>query len=141
MKHITFALGLFAAAAALTMSTAAQATRTTSDAVYSADQAKRGQTVYNEQCSFCHGDDLKGSDVIPALTGQAFNNTYANKPVAELFTKIQTSMPATSPGSMTPQQTADVIAYMLSIYQHPAGSAELPSSVDDLKSINLATTP
>ena len=88
MKHITFALGLFAAVTALSMSMSAQAARSTTDAVYSADQAKRGQVVYNEQCSFCHGDDLKGSDVIPGLTGEAFNKVYANKPVADLHVKI-----------------------------------------------------
>ena len=137
MKQITFALGLFAAVTALSLSMSAQAARSTTDAVYSADQAKRGQVVYNEQCSFCHGDDLKGSDVIPGLTGEAFNNVYKDKPVAELYTKINSSMPATSPGSLTPQQTADVIAYMFSVYKLPAGAADLPATPDELKTITL----
>jgi mono/diheme cytochrome c family protein len=141
MKHITFALGILAAAAAFSISMSAQAGRDTTAGVYSAEQAKRGQMVYNEQCSFCHGDDLKGSDVIPALTGEAFSKTYANKPVADLHVKISSSMPATSPGSLTPEQTSDVIAYMFSVYKLPAGATELPAKADELKTINFVVTP
>ena len=50
-------------------------------------------------------------------------------------------MPATSPGSLTPQQTSDVIAYMFSVYKLPAGATELPAQPDDLKTINFVVTP
>jgi mono/diheme cytochrome c family protein len=139
MKKITFALIICAAAAAFSISMSAQAGRDTTAGVYSAEQAKRGEAFYKENCSFCHGDDLKGSDVIPALVGDAFMNTYKSKPVADLYTKINSSMPATAPGSMTPAQTADVIAYMFSVYKLPAGSAELPAKPDELKTITFVT--
>ena len=139
MKHITLALGIFAAAAALSISTSAQGARSTADGVYTTAQAERGKKFYAENCSFCHGDDLKGSDVIPALTGDAFLKVYTAKPIAELYTKINSSMPATAPGSMTPAQTADVIAYMLTFYKAPAGMNELPAKPDELKTITFVT--
>ena len=37
----------------------------TSAGVYTAEQAKRGAALYKEQCLACHGEDLKGNDIIP----------------------------------------------------------------------------
>lgn len=140
MKQITYAFGIFAAVAAMSISSSvldAQATRSTADGVFTAEQAKRGEKFYAENCSFCHGDDLKGSDVIPTLQGEAFLKTYKDKPIADLYLKINTSMPATAPGSMTPQQTADSVAYILSVLKLPAGTTELPAKADELKTVTL----
>ena len=111
--------------------------KTASSGVYSAAQAKRGEGVYKEQCAACHGDNLEGSGPMPPLAGKDFLANWGGKPVAEVFDKTQTSMPATAPGSLTPEQTADVIAYILSVGKYPAGSADLPGKADDLKQITL----
>ncbi len=46
-------------------------------------------------------------------------------------------MPATAPGSLSPEQTADVIAYLLSVGKYPAGAADLPAKAEALKTITL----
>jgi mono/diheme cytochrome c family protein len=46
-------------------------------------------------------------------------------------------MPATAPGSLSPEQTADVVAYMLSVGKYPTGAADLVAKVDDLKQITI----
>ena len=106
--------------------------------VFTAAQATRGATVYKESCSFCHGDDLKGTDVVPGLNDMAFWGYWSEKSVGDLFEKINTAMPATAPGSLTVAQTADVVAHILSTNKFPAGSAELSTKLDDLKPIMLA---
>ena len=45
--------------------------------------------------------------------------------------------PPEQPGKLTPQQTADVIAHILSVDGFPAGATELPADVDQLKRIRL----
>lgn len=111
--------------------------KSVNDGVYSEAQAKRGEAVYKEQCAACHGDNLEGSGPMPPLAGKDFLANWEGKPVADVFDKTQSSMPATAPGSMTPEQTADVVAYMLAAGKYPAGSADLPDKADDLKQITL----
>lgn len=120
-----------------TASAGAQATKSVSEGVYTADQAKRGEAVYKEQCAACHGDQLEGSGPMPALAGDDFAKAWKGKTAADLFEKTHASMPATAPGSMTEQQTADVLAYMFSVAKYPAGTTELAASLEPLKQIKL----
>ena len=127
--------GVFAAA--LTVTVGAQATRSTNEGVYSAEQATKGEAVYKENCAACHGDNLEGSGPMPPLAGKDFLSNWQGKTVGDLFEKTQTSMPATAPGTLTPEQTAQVMAYVLSVSKYPAGSAALPDKMDDLKTISI----
>jgi len=132
---IVLAGGVFAAA--LTTTVGAQAARSANDGVFTADQATKGEAVYKEQCAACHGDNLEGSGPMPPLAGKDFLSNWQGKTVGDLFEKTQTSMPATAPGTLTPEQTAHVMAYMLSVSKYPAGSAALPDKMDDLKTISI----
>lgn len=129
------AVAVFSAASYLSVQ--AQAGKSVGDGVYTAEQNKRGEKVYAENCGFCHGDDLKGSDVIPALTGTDFFGSWKGKTAADLYEKINSTMPATAPGTLTPAQTSDVIAHIFAVAKHPAGSAELPANADELKQIRI----
>ncbi|MSO45752.1 MAG: c-type cytochrome [Acidobacteria bacterium] len=103
--------------------------------VYTADQARRGQAVYTENCAACHGDDLAGSQAYPALTGNGFVGGWGN--VGEVFEKISMTMPATAPGSLTPAQNTEVLAFVLRQNKFPAGAAELAPQADLLKLIKI----
>jgi S-disulfanyl-L-cysteine oxidoreductase SoxD len=113
----------------------AQAPTSVTAGVYTAEQAKRGATIYAENCAACHGESLTGNDPIPALAGSDFVSRW--KSVGELFDKTNTSMPATAPGSLTPAQVADVIAHTLAVNKFPAGSVELGSKVEELNGIKI----
>jgi mono/diheme cytochrome c family protein len=115
----------------------AQAGRTTAAGVYTDAQAKRGAEVYKTTCESCHGADMKGTAVIPSLAGPEFENFWRGQPLGDLFEKISTTMPKSMPGSLTPQQSADVTAYMLSTLKAPAGKADLAPKVDELKQITI----
>lgn len=119
------------------MAQAAQTAQTAKDGIYSADQAQQGQTLYGTQCASCHGPDLGGAGPMPALAGDAFLGAWGSQTVDDLFDKIQTTMPATQPGSLTPEQTAQVVAYILSANKFPAGSTSLPSDPASLKKIQI----
>jgi mono/diheme cytochrome c family protein len=133
-----FAAALVAATALGRVSPAAQApARTTNDGVFSAAQARRGQVLYEQLCSRCHGPDLTGIEAAPPLAGLAFGASWNNAPVADLFERIRLSMPQDKPGSLGRQQTSDVIAYILQFNKAPAGSTELPNDTDLLRSITI----
>jgi len=125
-------LGILAAAALL-----AQTTRSVWDGVYTAEQAKRGQTLYANECSSCHGLALNGGESAPPLTGGEFMSNWSGLTVGDLFDRIRTSMPADNPGHLTRQQDADILAHILSANQFPPGNKELETRSEVLKQIRL----
>jgi mono/diheme cytochrome c family protein len=137
MKSIVFGMTCVAFAGMAYATAAAQGPTKVSEGAYTADQAKRGEPVYKEQCAACHGDKLEGSGPMPALSGVDFVKNWGGKPVADLFDKTQQTMPATAPGSLTGPQTADILAYMFSVSAYPTGASELPSTTEALKSIEF----
>ena len=87
------AAGLYASALVVV---SAQA-KSVNEGVYSEAQAKRGEALYKEQCAACHGDNLEGSGPMPPLAGKDFLANWQGKPVADVFEKTNSSMPATAP--------------------------------------------
>jgi mono/diheme cytochrome c family protein len=114
---------------------AQESSRTVWDSVYSEEQAQRGQALFLDQCSNCHGRDLAGADMTPALTGPTFMSNWDGLTVGDLADRIRISMPLNSPGALSRQETADVVAYVLRFNQFPAGKVELPREVPAMKQI------
>ena len=125
-----------AAALGLQIGVGAQG-KSTVDGVYGEAQAKRGAALYKEHCAACHGDDLAGNDVMPGLAGETFVTTWQGRTLDELFTKISMTMPALDPGSLKPDQVADVIAHMLSTSKYPAGKTDLAVTLEALAGIKI----
>lgn len=111
------------------------------DGVYTEKQAQRGEALYHETCSSCHGDKLTGkeSENAPALTGEKFETQWKDRTVGDLFRKILRKMPQDDPGTLTPQQSADLAAFLLSFNKFPAGKNELPADNEPLASIQFDT--
>ena len=109
--------------------------RTVWDGVYNDAQARRGEAVFLEACSNCHGRSLEGADMTPALTGGAFMANWDGLTVGDLFDRIRISMPADRPGSLSRQEDVDVVAYILRFNEFPSGKEELPREVQILKQI------
>ena len=112
--------------------------RTTRDGVYSDAQATRGERTYGMACATCHAPDLSGSGQAPALADADFAKEWDRQPLADLFDRIRTTMPADAPGTLEGGDVAAVIAFLLKKAGMPAGSAELPSDAAALKSIAYA---
>ena len=135
MDHMRFAFLLCMVASLTLVSRAQDPQRTTWDGVYTAGQAKRGEAAFVEACSNCHGRTLEGADMTPALTGGGFTANWDGLTLGDLFDRIRISMPADRPGSLSRQEDADVVAYILQFNQFPAGKEELPREVQVLKQI------
>jgi S-disulfanyl-L-cysteine oxidoreductase SoxD len=107
------------------------------DGVYTSAQADRGKLLYGKQCASCHGAALEGSGQAPPLQGADFLGDWNGQNVDDLFEKIQATMPADMPGSLTREHTADILAFMLSSNSFPAGAKELPSDAEALAKIRF----
>ncbi len=106
---------------------AAQAPKSQWDGIYTAEQAKRGETVYADTCAPCHGPNLAGGEMAPGLVSSEFMSNWNDLSMRELYDRIKISMPANDPGSLTHPQSADVLSFMLSKMEIPAGTTELPA--------------
>jgi polar amino acid transport system substrate-binding protein len=110
--------------------------------VYTDAQAKRGEKVYGDNCVPCHGPKLQGTDTAgPTLTGPDFVNGWKDMTVAALLAKISSDMPSNAPGSLKPEEYADVLSFVLSSNKYPAGQTELPTDPVALKSVKMAAAP
>jgi mono/diheme cytochrome c family protein len=117
----------------------ASRSRSVWDGVYTEAQGRRGEPIYVRECSTCHGAALKGGEGSPALAGSDFTASWNGRTVGELFDNIRRTMPAPpeEPGKLSAQQTADVVAHILSVNGFPAGATELAGDLQKLKDIRI----
>jgi cytochrome c len=106
------------------------------DGVYTEAQAKRGEKLYDNLCSLCHGNPPTGTTG-PPLVGDDFLANFGGMTLGDLFSKISKTMPSDDPGTLTPAQTADVLAFVLSQNKWPAGQKELFTDMTALKQIQI----
>ncbi|GAC1658100.1 MAG: hypothetical protein NVS4B13_00490 [Candidatus Elarobacter sp.] len=112
-------------------------------ASYTTVQAHAGVAVYRRYCLQCHGANLQGS-AGPAVAGTEFSlNAQRNKwTLGDLRTTVFENMPFSNPGSLTPKQYADVMAFLLASNCYPAGSTPFPQAArPDLAKVKLGPVP
>jgi S-disulfanyl-L-cysteine oxidoreductase SoxD len=128
---------LIAAVIALAAIGASAGQRSVWDGIYTTEQAKRGQALYNAQCASCHGDTLTGGESAPALTGGEFLSSWNGLTVGDLFDRTRATMPQSKPGSLSREAGAQILAYVLSRNEFPAGKTDLPQASEVLKEIKI----
>ena len=126
MKNVSFAVALWIAAVAM-VALPAQSAKSVNEGVYTAAQADRGAAVFKTSCTACHDTGR--------FTGDDFLAGWTGKSLHALFDHVSTTMPEDNPGSLKPQQYADVIAYLLKLNEYPTGNTELSGA--DAKAIKF----
>ena len=107
------------------------------DGVYTKEQSSRGGELYAKRCARCHAPDLTGGEIAPALNNAEFKSNWTDLTVDDLFERIKVSMPQDTPGSLSRQQTADILAFVLSKSGFPEGKSELAREAEVLKAIRF----
>jgi mono/diheme cytochrome c family protein len=103
----------------------AEGSRSAWDGVYTVEQARRGRTVFRDECGSCHNvEEFQ----------QGYPTAY------DLFASRDT-MPETAPGALSDQSYADLIAYVFRAADIPAGDVELPGDPEILKRIRIPAGP
>ncbi len=117
-------------------------TRSVWDGVFTKEQAERGHELYTTHCQACHGESLEGNGPASPLSGPVFNANWDGVRLGDMLDRTKTTMPMSKPGSLSLQQIADVLAFVLSANKFPAGETELPRQAELLNEITfLATKP
>jgi quinoprotein glucose dehydrogenase len=109
------------------------------DGIYTDAQAERGKQLYSDACASCHGPELTGGEMAPPLVGGDFTSDWNGLSVGDLFERMRISMPQNAPGSLTGQQNADILAFMLQVNKFPVGQTELAKDAMMLKGIRFET--
>jgi mono/diheme cytochrome c family protein len=121
--------------AALTACASAQngrpSPRSSKIGVYTEAQAARGEETFAGICQSCHTKT--------EYTRATFSSKWGGRPLWELYFNISTMMPQNDPGSLTPQEYAQVLAFILKQNGMPAGREELPADSVVLKTILFDT--
>jgi len=108
--------------------------------IFTAEQVARGKEKAMAECASCHGNTLKG-DLAPALVGADFIDHWYDARLGELALRIQNTMPQSAPGTLKPEEYADIVAFLLSENGFPAGSETLKMTpVDALDAIKITKT-
>ena len=114
-----------------------QVQRSVWDGVYTAEQARRGQARYTEICASCHGETLAGGESAPPLAGGEFLSNWNTLTVGDLFDRTRATMPQNKPASLSREANAEIMAFLLSANQFPAGKEALPQNSEVLKEIRI----
>lgn len=109
--------------------------------VYTDAQAEEIRALYTRSCVACHGASLNGTALAPPLAGFAFTQYWESRTLLELFQFTLENMPADRPGTMTPEQTAGILALILKSNNYPAGETELPTDETVLGGIVFGPPP
>lgn len=111
-----------------------------STASFTTEQAERGAESYKEACAICHGAALQGAFETPALTGRFVAN-WSGVPLAALLDYMTHAMPLSSPGALSAEDNADILAFILRENGAPAGKKPLPASVKALEGVRFPSVP
>jgi mono/diheme cytochrome c family protein len=109
-----------------------------SDITFTAAQVANGQARYKEACQICHGSSLANGQFGTPLRGSFFRNKWKGKSVGELQQFLYEKMPPDNVMSLTPDQHADLMAFILSRNDMMPGETALSG---DIKTNNSMTLP
>jgi hypothetical protein len=98
-----------------------------SSGFFTPGQASRGERRFNQLCADCH----RTVEITRSWFSGAVHQT-----TGDLMTVMSMTMPQSSPGSLSPDQYTDILAFLLRLNDYPAGEEELPAD-----SALLATIP
>jgi mono/diheme cytochrome c family protein len=120
---------LLAVAASLGLAYAAQPQKSIQEGVFTEDQVKEGQKVWEEICSQCHPLDIFGPDYMIGWEGAT---------AGELFELLQATMPYESPGILSADEYLEVMVFLFSLNGVKHGEEELPADAPQLYEITIA---
>lgn len=128
MRKIAFALCCLVAPRGLeAQSSSATPATSTRAGIYTAAQAERGRIMYAATCKSCHQPS----------TGVVFERNWKGKSLADLVGFLSAQMPKNDPGSLEPQEYADVAAYLLKVNAIPAGKREIGTDLTVLGAVTI----
>ena len=73
--------------------------------------------------------------------GGRFRIRWVGQTAGDIFELVSTMMPEGDPGSLSPEDYANLLAYILRLNGYPAGEEPLPADVSALQNLRIEETP
>lgn len=100
-------------------------------AVFSDAQANRGRDIFRAGCTECHfSSEFRDS---------SFKFKWSRRSAGNLYQLIQTEMPEDEPGSLSPDQTVELVSYILRMNGFEPGASDILPDRAVLDEISLAS--
>jgi len=96
---------------------------------FSADQAARGEAVFQNTCAACHEPDFH--------TGEAFMFSWKGRTLLDYFKLVKSTMPEDNPAGLPDDDYVRVIAYILKRNGYTAGTDSLRADSLALKRVRI----
>ena len=106
---------------------------------YTAAQSDSGREAYNAQCADCHGEELEGLDISPALAGARFDQTWRGKTAATISFHVRRMPPESvgEPGSLGDETYTNILAYILQSNGFAPSEETLPTEMAALAKVKI----
>lgn len=99
--------------------------KTIKDGVYTEAQAETGKAVFEQYCKACHVKEFY----------QAKFTAWNGTPLIDLYESMSATMPEDNAGALSLQEYTDVLAYIFSILEYPAGDKPLDHNDSSMEEI------
>lgn len=112
-------------------------------ALYTTAQAEEGKQIFATKCVACHGTNLQGT-AAPSVAGTDFLTTAQHDgwTVGIIRYIVFEQMPRNAPSTLPPNDSADLMAFLLASDCYPAGTKPFPATDDPaLAKIKLGPVP
>jgi alcohol dehydrogenase (cytochrome c) len=101
-------------------------------------QAIAGAAAYRQHCASCHGADLEGQHLAPALKGERFDRAWRGKPGSTLMFQVRRMPPNAAAGKGLGDDTyASLLAYLLQANGLEPGTSPLPADTAALAAFTI----
>jgi len=103
------------------------------DGVFTSGQASRGEQRFRQVCAACHSTN--------EFRGGRFRIKWVGQTAGDFFDFVSTTMPDGDPGSLSLEDYANLLAYILRLNGYPAGEEPLPADASALRNIRIEEAP
>lgn len=91
-------------------------------------QASRGERRFQQLCEACH----RTNEITRGWFGGILYQT-----AGDLLNTISMTMPDGNPGSLSPEEYVEILAFLLRLNDYPTGEEELPADLSQLERIGI----
>lgn len=98
-------------------------------ALYTEEQALRGEELFLTYCTACHGLD--------EMTSEKMRDNWAGRTVGDFYEYVRYAMPYDVPGRLSAEENADLVAFLFRENGLSAGRDPLPPDAGSLQELRL----
>lgn len=98
-------------------------------ALFTSEQATRGEELFLVYCTACHG--------LANMTSEQLRENWTGRTVGDFYEYVRYAMPYDAPGRLSAEENADLVAFLFRENGLPAGPEPLTTDIEELQHLRL----